>query len=590
MDPKTFYGSKTFQKLEQALDEIENDEYEQLDSIDLCVLPPDLDELTDTEEFDDDIIEDPNYIPKETSGKIETSITSLYELEEATASDEVSGSLSKEYAEFGKPKWLKTDFPSSATASTMSFDAEMENVKAALRGLSPRQIFEKFLSDEIITYICDQTIIYARQKNNHSFTIDRQEMQTFIAILYLTGYNRLPRERLYWSLDEDLGVACVYNAMSRDRYLEIKKYVHLADNSMIGKSKDRMYKIRPLADKLIEKFCQWGCFHKDISIDESMVKYFGHNPAKQFIRGKPVRFGYKNWMITSSTGYCYGFDVYCGKKPNEIEETKGIPLGAKVVLDLLKNLPEPSRNEIFFDNYFTTYPLMVYLKRKNIKATGTVRENRMKKCPVMESKQMRKMARGTFDYRFDKTNEILCVKWYDNSVCSMLSNYDTIEPLNQVKRWSKISKSKENVVQPKLFASYNSGMGGVDTHDQCISLYRISIKGKKWWWVLFTYFLDMVITNAWKIHQITAENMMDQLEFRRYIVRSYIRDGTASRTQRKRKAGSSVELNQGFHFPGKLEKQLKCCVCHMKARWTCKKCLKTMCIEKGCFEKYHTSA
>lgn len=31
---------------------------------------------------------------------------------------------------------------------------------------------------------------------------------------------------------------------------------------------------------------------------ESMVKYFGHNPAKQFIRGKPVRFGFKNWTIS----------------------------------------------------------------------------------------------------------------------------------------------------------------------------------------------------------------------------------------------------------------------------------------------------
>lgn len=418
-------------------------------------------------------------------------------------------------------------------------------------------------------------------------------MQTFLSILCLTGYHKVPRKRQYWSLDEDLGVSCVYNAMSRDRYLEIKKFLHLADNSKIGDSKDRMYKIRPLADKLIEKFCQWGCFHKNISIDESMVKYFGHNPAKQFIRGKPVRFGYKNWMITSSIGYCYGFDVYCGKKPNETEDTKGIPLGAKVVLDLLKNLPDPSKNEIFFDNYFTTYPLMVYLKRKNINATGTVRENRLQKCPIMESKHMKKMPRGTYDYRCDKTNGILCVKWYDNSACSILSNYDSIEPLNQVKRWSRSIKSKENVVQPKLFASYNSGMGGVDTHDQCISTYRIGIKGKKWWWVLFTYFLDMVMANSWKMHQITAESTIDQLEFRRQIVRSYLRDGTAARQQKipkKRKAGSSIELSEGFHFPGKLEKQLKCCVCHMKARWTCKKCQKTMCVEKGCFEKYHTSA
>lgn len=148
----------------------------------------------------------------------------------------------------------------------------------------------------------------------------------------------------------------------------------------------------------------------------------------------------------------------------------------------------------------------------------------------------------------------------------MLSNYDTIEPLNYVKRWSRTSKSKENVVQPKLFSTYNSGMGEVDAHDHCISLYRIAIKGKKWWWVLFTYFLNMTMTNAWKVHQISSEASMDQLQFRRNIVRSYLRDGAVSRTQRERKAGSSVDLSEGFHFPGKLDKQLKCCVCHMKAR------------------------
>lgn len=50
--------------MKQALEDIENKEYKQLYSIDLCALPPDLDELIETEEFDDDIIDDVNYVPK----------------------------------------------------------------------------------------------------------------------------------------------------------------------------------------------------------------------------------------------------------------------------------------------------------------------------------------------------------------------------------------------------------------------------------------------------------------------------------------------------------------------------------------------
>nr|CAI5829854.1 unnamed protein product [Callosobruchus analis] len=59
-----------------------------------------------------------------------------------------------------------------------------------------------------------------------------------------------------------------------------------------------------------------GIFHSHLSIGEAMVKYFGHHSSKLFIRGKPVRFGYKEWMLCSSTGYCYNFDVYCGAKPS----------------------------------------------------------------------------------------------------------------------------------------------------------------------------------------------------------------------------------------------------------------------------------
>lgn len=100
---------------------------------------------------------------------------------------------------------------------------------------------------------------------------------------------------------------------------------------------DRMYKVRPLTDLPNKKFQQHGIFHRNLSIDESMVKYFGHHPCKQFIRGKPIRFGYKNWMLCSSDGYCYAFDTYCGK--SSISEN--LPLGSRVVLSFCENISTP---------------------------------------------------------------------------------------------------------------------------------------------------------------------------------------------------------------------------------------------------------
>ncbi|CAH2096878.1 unnamed protein product [Euphydryas editha] len=118
---------------------------------------------------------------------------------------------------------------------------------------------------------------------------------------------------MYWSLDEDVGVDVVSKAMSRNRFREIKRNLHLVNNNDFSNTTDKMFKLRKLSDILMKKFNQWQVFHENLSIDESMVKYYGHHSAKLFIRGKPVRFGFKNWVVASSSGYCYCFDIYCGK-------------------------------------------------------------------------------------------------------------------------------------------------------------------------------------------------------------------------------------------------------------------------------------
>ncbi|KAB0805150.1 hypothetical protein PPYR_02120, partial [Photinus pyralis] len=192
---------------------------------------------------------------------------------------------------------------------------------------------------------------------NHNFRVTDDEIRLFIGLLLFTGYHRLPRERMYWSLDPDLAIPFVSSAISRNRFQEIKRYLHFADNSGIERN-DKMYKVRPIMNILNNKFRQWGILHQNLSIDEAMVKYFGHHSAKQFIRGKPVRFGYKEWMLCSSSGYCYAFDVYCGAKCNSKPISRSLPLGSRVVLELLDVIEKPSDHIIFFDNYFTNYDLL----------------------------------------------------------------------------------------------------------------------------------------------------------------------------------------------------------------------------------------
>ena len=160
--------------------------------------------------------------------------------------------------------------------------------------------------------------------------------------------------------------------MSRSRYLKIKAYLHFQDNEKNSMNQDdRGFKIRPLMDMLNESFRKFGVFREELSVDEMLVRYFGHHPLKQFIKGKPIRFGYKMWSLCGSDGYCYKFQLYCGK---ETGPKKDLPLGTRVVTEMLEAVDTPTDHSIYFDNLFTSRQLMVTLAEEGYRATGRVQE------------------------------------------------------------------------------------------------------------------------------------------------------------------------------------------------------------------------
>ena len=114
-----------------------------------------------------------------------------------------------------------------------------------------------------------------------------------------------------------------------------------------------------------------------------IVMYYGHNYLKQFMRGKPIRFGYKLWAVCGVSGYCYNFDLYCGKSSKD-EGNDGLLLGTNVVLKMLEAVKVPNAHSVFFDNFYTGYDLLVHLRNFSYQATGTLRENKLSKCPLRQ--------------------------------------------------------------------------------------------------------------------------------------------------------------------------------------------------------------
>ncbi|XP_049947674.1 piggyBac transposable element-derived protein 3-like [Schistocerca serialis cubense] len=270
-----------------------------------------------------------------------------------------------------------------------------------------------------------------------------------------------------------------------------------------------------------------------------MVCYYGKHSAKMFARGRPIKFGYKIWCLTSSNGFLYDFSPYCGKTDNKQE-----PLGARAINELTSMIPEPEypNYKLFFDNFFTSVDTLITLGKSKMKATGTIREIRTNACPLTDSKRMAKeKERGFYNYMFDKENKVLVVKWSDNKPVCVATNYSIITPLSSTKRYSQAKKKEISVTMPPLTEAYNAHMGGVDLLDKQISLYKMRIRSKKWWWPLFTQMIEICVVNTWRAYQIANSNeKLSLLDVRRRIVTFYLAKKTGSVPKRRGPQGSKL--------------------------------------------------
>lgn len=194
----------------------------------------------------------------------------------------------------------------------------------------------------------------------------------------------------------------------------------------------------------------------------------------------------------------------------------------------------------------------------------------------------------------DKENEIFLVRWHDNSVVTVATNVGTLEPLVNTKRYNRKEKKQEIVQQPNTIFQYNQGMGGVDLHDNAIANYRIRIRGKKWWWPLFTNGIDSAIVNAWKLYTLVTGEKTSQIDFRSQIVLTILRREEINGSQNSNLGHSSKNS-----LPEAVKKDLvghviirdvnnarrRCKICKSQTIYQCKKC--QIHLHTECFSLYH---
>ena len=154
----------------------------------------------------------------------------------------------------------------------------------------PHEIFEKFFTTEEMERICLETNKYSQHKGNYSLMMTVKKLKSFIAILLLSGYNNLPRQEMYWQRREGCQNRMATALMTKNEFKDCKQFLHLADNENLDKT-ERFGKVRPLFDAINKQLVAHYTPEQHLSVDESIVPYFGKHGAKQYIHGKLIKVG-----------------------------------------------------------------------------------------------------------------------------------------------------------------------------------------------------------------------------------------------------------------------------------------------------------
>ncbi|XP_043472006.1 piggyBac transposable element-derived protein 3-like [Leptopilina heterotoma] len=147
---------------------------------------------------------------------------------------------------------------------------------------------------------------------------------------------------------------------------------------------------------------------------------------------------------------------------------------------------------LYFDNLFSCPDLIIHLHKIGLKATGTVRQNRVKEKNKLE----KNVPRGTMKVKQEKNSGLNYITLMDSTEVSLLSTAAGVSPIQNVKRYSKDKRSKDDIETPLAFAIYNKYMGGVDIHDQYCGTLLPIFKSKKWTWVILMRLVQSSIANA----------------------------------------------------------------------------------------------
>ncbi|XP_055928586.1 piggyBac transposable element-derived protein 4-like [Argiope bruennichi] len=284
-----------------------------------------------------------------------------------------------------------------------------------------------------------------------------------------------------WASD-GTGIQILRAAMSYKRFLFLLRCIRFddIDTGAERRKSDKLAAIRSIWDSFVQNCLKSYNTSEFVTIDEMLHPFRGRCSWIQYIPNKPAKYGIKIFALCDSkTFYCSNMEIYIGKQPPGPFAVENKPL------DIVKRLVMPIENSnknLTTDNWYTSFPLVVYLLEKKITFIGTVKKNKKEIHAEFLPRKHRIVGTSIFGFQKNKTL-VSYVPKKNKAVVLVSSLHDKAE-------------IDGDSGKPEVILDYNMTKGGVDTCDKMCSAYSVSQITRRWPLVLFYIMMNIAGINS----------------------------------------------------------------------------------------------
>ena len=172
-----------------------------------------------------------------------------------------------------------------------------------LNEVSALSLFESFFNDSILDQIVGSTYAYAEAKKDSKKgryklfmkkNFDKKQLMAFFGALILLGIHNVRNHRKAWSTSKAQVIYRLRDLLTCQQFELIGAFLHVVTPSEEAKASGKpLRKLQPLIDHIKHQSVEFYQPRKELSVDERMVKSKARCHFIQYMRNKPVKWGFK---------------------------------------------------------------------------------------------------------------------------------------------------------------------------------------------------------------------------------------------------------------------------------------------------------